>query len=105
MLGFPHAFQLYWLLVGYRVQDCFDVCIVDLVPHEADCCIVSSCQGFVRFTSLFLDNGEMESSKLERASLIVSRKLDVAVGCLAAEDTVLPEPVTRVVVFVFAMPL
>ena len=34
-----------------------------------------------------------------------SKNLDVAIGCLAAVDTILPEPVALGVVFVFAIML
>ena len=39
------------------------------------------------------------------ASSMVSKNFDVAVGCLAAADTALPEPVALGVVLVFAIVL
>ena len=48
---------------------------------------------------------EIESSNTVNASSIVSKNLDVIVGCLAAVDTTLPEPVALGVVFVFAIML
>ena len=55
-------------------------------------------------SSLSLDEiDEIESSKMVSASSMVSKNLDVAVGCLAAVDTILPEPVALGVVFVFAI--
>ena len=39
------------------------------------------------------------------ASSMESKTLDVTVGCLAAADTILPEPVVLGVVFVFAIML
>ena len=36
---------------------------------------------------------------------MVSKNLDVAIGCLAAADTTLPEPVALGVAFVFAIVL
>ena len=47
----------------------------------------------------------MESSKVEMALSILSRKFDVAVGCFAAAETALPDPVAWGVIFVLAMPL
>ena len=48
---------------------------------------------------------EIESSNMVSASSMESKNLDVAVGCLAAVDTILPEPVALGVVFVFAIML
>ena len=46
---------------------------------------------------------EIESSKMVSASSMVSKNLDVVVGCLAAADTILPELVALGVVFVLAI--
>ena len=55
-------------------------------------------------SSLSLDEiDEIESSKMVSASSMVSKNLDIAVGCFAAADTILPEPVTLGFVFVFAI--
>ena len=48
---------------------------------------------------------EIESSNTVNASSMVSKNLDVIIGCLAAADTALPEPVALGVVFVFAIVL
>ena len=46
---------------------------------------------------------EVESSKTVSASSMVSKNLDVVVGCLAAVDTILPEVVALGVVFVLGI--
>ena len=57
-------------------------------------------------SSLSLDEiDEIESSNTVNASSMVSKNLDVAVGCLTVADTTLPEPVALGVVFVFAIVL
>ena len=48
---------------------------------------------------------EIESSKMVSASSMVSKNLDVVVGCLAAADTILPEVVALGVVYVLAIML
>ena len=61
---------------------------------------------FLYASSLSSDEiDKIESSNTVNASSMVSKNLDVAVGCLAAVNTILPEPVVLGVVFVFAIML
>ena len=61
---------------------------------------------FLYASSLSSDEiDKIESSNTVNTSSMVSKNLDVAIGCLAVVDTTLPEPVALGVVFVFAIVL